>query len=61
MSGSAKPPHLKVTEFCNAGLLAPDIQEAILEGLQVKGLQLEELTGAMSGAWEEQRQSCSRR
>ena len=35
-------------------LLAPDIQEAILEGRQPKGMQLEELTKAMPGAWEEQ-------
>lgn len=32
-------------------LLAPDIQEAILEGRQPKGMQLEELTRAMPGAW----------
>jgi hypothetical protein len=37
-------------------LLAPDIQEAILEGRQAKGMQLEELTRAMPGVWEEQRQ-----
>jgi hypothetical protein len=30
-------------------LLAPDIQDAILEGRQAKGLQLEELTRAMPG------------
>jgi hypothetical protein len=45
MSVSAKPPHLKVTDFCNAGLLAPDIQEAVLDGRQ-----LEELTRAMPGS-----------
>ena len=36
-------------------LLAPDIQEAILEGRQAKGMQLEELMGTMPGAWESQR------
>jgi hypothetical protein len=36
-------------------LLAPDIQEEILEGRQAKGVQLEELTRAMPGAWEGQR------
>jgi hypothetical protein len=36
-------------------LLAPDIQEAILEGGQPKGMQLEELTGAMPSAWKEQK------
>ena len=37
-------------------LLAPDIQEAILEGRQAKGMQLEELTGRVSSAWEKQRE-----
>ena len=41
-------------------LLAPDIQEAILEGRQAKGLQLDELTRAMPGAWEEQRRLTER-
>jgi hypothetical protein len=41
-------------------LLAPDIQQAILEGRQLKGLQLEELMGAMPGAWEEQREKFAR-
>jgi hypothetical protein len=50
MSVSAKPPCSRGTGFCNAGLLARDIQEAILEGRQAKGLQLEELMGAMPGA-----------
>jgi hypothetical protein len=36
-------------------LLAPDIQEAILEGRQAKGMQLEELTRAMPSARGEQR------
>jgi hypothetical protein len=35
-------------------LLAPDIQEAILEGRQGKGMQLEELIRAMPNKWEEQ-------
>ena len=34
-------------------LLAPDIQEAILEGRQTKGMQLEALTRAMPEAWEQ--------
>lgn len=54
-SVSAKPPLLRVTGFCNVGLLAPDIQEAILEGRQAKGVQLEELMGAMPAEWGEQR------
>jgi hypothetical protein len=36
-------------------LLAPDIQEAILEGRQAKALQLEELTDALPSQWEKQR------
>jgi hypothetical protein len=44
-----------VSRLLDLTLLAPDIQEAILEGQQPKGMQLEELTGAMPGAWEEQR------
>jgi hypothetical protein len=48
-----------VNRLLRLTLLAPDIQEAILEGRQPKGLQLEELTKATPGAWEEQRKlSC---
>jgi hypothetical protein len=41
-------------------LLAPDIVEAILDGLQPKGMALEELTRAMSSGWEEQREIIKR-
>ena len=41
-------------------MLAPDIQEAILEGRQAKGMQLEALTRAMRGEWEEQRERFAR-
>ena len=44
-----------VSRLLRLTLLAPGIQEAILEGRQPKGMQLEELMGAMPGAWEEQR------
>ena len=44
-----------VSRLLNLTLLAPDIQEAILEGRQPKGMQLEELMGAMPAEWEEQR------
>jgi hypothetical protein len=38
-------------------LLAPDIQEAILDGRQPKGMMmLEQLTGSMSSVWDEQRE-----
>jgi hypothetical protein len=48
-----------VTRLLRLTLLAPDIQEAILDGRQVKGMQLEELTRAIPMGWEEQRQFCS--
>jgi hypothetical protein len=50
-----------VSRLLRLTLLAPDIQEAILEGRQPKGMQLEELTRTMPGGWEEQRQSLQRR
>jgi hypothetical protein len=50
-----------VNRLLRLTLLAPDIQEAILEGRQAKGMQLEELTRTMPGGWEEQRQSLQRR
>ena len=37
-------------------LLAPDIQEAMLDGRQSKGLQLAVLIGKLPSAWQEQRQ-----
>ena len=45
-----------VNRLLRLTLLAPDIQEAILEGRQAKAMQLEELTRAMPSAWHEQRQ-----
>ena len=36
-------------------LLAPDIQEAMLEGRQPKAMQLEELTNAIPSEWEKQK------
>ena len=50
-----------VSRLLDLTLLAPDIQEAILEGRQAERMQLEELTRAMPGAWGKQRQSCSQR
>ena len=44
-----------VSRLLRLTLLAPDIQEAILEGRQAKGMQLEELTRAVPGEWEGQR------
>ncbi|MGZ9021570.1 MAG: hypothetical protein ACXW3S_16825 [Rhodoplanes sp.] len=46
-----------VSRLLDLTLLAPDIQEAILEGRQPKGLQMEELTRAMPEAWEGQRRA----
>jgi ribosome-binding protein aMBF1 (putative translation factor) len=50
-----------VSRLLRLTMLAPDIQEAILEGRQPKGMQLEELTRGMPGAWGEQRHFCSQR
>ena len=44
-----------VCRVLNLTMLAPDIQEAILEGRQPKGMQLEELTRKVPSVWEEQR------
>jgi hypothetical protein len=44
-----------VSRLLDLTLLAPDIQEAILEGRQAKGMQLEELTRVVRGDWGEQR------
>jgi hypothetical protein len=44
-----------VSRLLRLTLLAPDIQEAILDGRQGRGMQLEELMRAMPAAWEEQR------
>jgi hypothetical protein len=41
-----------VNRLLRLTLLAPDIVEAILEGRQPKGVQLEELTDAMPSEWE---------
>ena len=46
-----------VSRLLDLTLLAPDIQEAILEGRQARGIQLEELMGAMPEVWEEQRRA----
>jgi hypothetical protein len=43
-----------VNRLLRLTLLAPDIAEAILEGRQSKGLQLEELTRSLPSKWEEQ-------
>ena len=45
-----------VNRLLRLTLLAPDIVEAILEGRQPKGVQLEDLTRAMPSGWHEQRQ-----
>ena len=45
-----------VCRLLNLTLLAPDIEEAILDGRQPKALQLEELVRALPTDWAEQRQ-----
>jgi hypothetical protein len=44
-----------VNRLLRLTLLAPDIQEAILDGQQPKGMQIEEMTRQMPMEWEEQR------
>lgn len=44
-----------VNRLLRLTLLAPDMQEAILDGRQPKGMQLEELTRATPMEWREQR------
>ena len=44
-----------VNRLLRLTLLAPDIQEAILEGRQPKGMQLQNLALAMPITWEKQR------
>ena len=44
-----------VNRLLRLTLLAPDIVEAILDGRQPKGMQLEDLTAVMPSEWEEQR------
>jgi hypothetical protein len=48
-----------VSRLLRLTLVAPDIQEAILEGRQGKGVQLEELTRAMPNKWEQQQRVMS--
>jgi ribosome-binding protein aMBF1 (putative translation factor) len=43
---------MHVNRLLRLTLLAPDIQEAIPEERQAKGMQLEELTRAMQGEWD---------
>ena len=45
-----------VNRLLRLTLLAPDIVEAILDGRQPKGMQLEDLTRAMRSTWHEQHQ-----
>ena len=46
-----------VNRLIRLTLLAPEIQEAILDGRQPKGMQLEELTKVMPMEWEEQKRA----
>jgi hypothetical protein len=43
-----------VNRLLRITLLAPNIQEAILDGRQPKGIQLEELARTMPSSWEKQ-------
>ena len=46
-----------VNRLLRLTLLAPDIVDAVLDGRQPKGMQLEDLTRVMPSAWDEQRAS----
>jgi hypothetical protein len=46
-----------VNRLLRLTLLAPDVVEAILDGRQPKGIQLEALTRVMPSTWAEQRES----
>ena len=47
-------PRSFVNRLLRLTLLAPDIQESILDGRQPKGMQLEELARGMPSSWKEQ-------
>ena len=57
ISESEKIDRSFVNRLMRLTLLAPDIQEAVLDGRQPKEMQLEGLTRAMPSDWEEQRKS----
>ena len=46
-----------VNRLMRLTLLAPDIQEAIVDGRQRKGMELQDLTLMMPGEWEKQRRT----
>jgi hypothetical protein len=50
-----------VNRLLRLTLLAPDIVEAIVEGRQPKGMQLQELMRTVPSAWQSQRQGLARR
>ena len=45
-----------VNRLLRLTLLAPDIQQAIIDGGQPKAMQLAELTRSLPSGWEEQRE-----
>jgi hypothetical protein len=47
-----------VNRLLRLTLLAPDIQETIVDGRPPRGTRLKELTLAMAANWEEQRRGC---
>ena len=49
-----------VNRLLRLTLLAPDIQEAILDGRQAKGMQLEDVTGAKPAEWDAQKKAIGR-
>ncbi len=56
LAKSEKVSRRYVNRIVQLALLAPDIVEAMLDGRQSKGLQLDDLMHSMPSGWEEQRQ-----
>jgi hypothetical protein len=50
-----------ITRLLGLTLLAPDIQEGILDGRQPNGMMFKQLTGSMPNVWDEQRERFARR
>ena len=50
-----------ITRLLQLTLLASDIVETILDGMQPKGMMVKQLMGSMSTVWDEQREGFARR
>lgn len=50
-----------ITRLLQLTLLAPDIQDSILDGRKPNGMMFKQLTGSMPNVWDEQRERFARR